>query len=142
MNTSIPFQETAQTSAQTTVDMMSESLSDQGRSRKSSVSSISSRASTSSAQRAELPLSTTATPLSQVDPLSRDYPQPTEEVNVAEMLSRKPMKWSVGHYITSSSRGTAARAAEDRQRAAQELDARKREFLAAKEELRKLGLSK
>lgn len=136
---------------------MSETLSHDSRSRKSSISSNSSGASASSAQQAVdasaavaeqpatslLPLLSNPVPAPQVDPLSRDYPKPTEEVNVAEMLSRKPMKWSVNHYIkeTAALRAASTPTVEDRGRAARELEDRKRELLAAKEEIRRLALS-
>ncbi|KAL2143361.1 hypothetical protein VTI28DRAFT_10540 [Corynascus sepedonium] len=33
------------------------------------------------------------------EPLSRDYPKPTEEATLEEMLARKPCKHSLGHYV-------------------------------------------
>ncbi|KAK4245392.1 hypothetical protein C7999DRAFT_16401 [Corynascus novoguineensis] len=33
------------------------------------------------------------------EPLSRDYPKPTEEATLEEMLARKPCKHSLGHYL-------------------------------------------
>ncbi|ROV98434.1 hypothetical protein VMCG_07126 [Cytospora schulzeri] len=73
-----------------------------------------------------------------VDPLSRTFPKPTEEVNVAEMLERKPLKWTVGHYIKTPTREVSD-PFEDKEKIAQDMEARKRELLAAKEELRRLS---
>lgn len=80
---------------------------------------------------------------SQLDPLSRDYPQPTGEVDVSEMLNRKPMKWSVGHYIKETpSRTASSQMKEDKEEAARQMEARKRELLKVKEEMRQWALSK
>ncbi|ROV89559.1 hypothetical protein VSDG_08544 [Cytospora chrysosperma] len=73
-----------------------------------------------------------------VDPLSRQFPKPTDEVNVAEMLERKPLKWTVGHYIKTPTREVSD-PFEDKEKIAQDMEARKRELLAAKEELRRLS---
>lgn len=156
-STTMSALETTPSPAQMTPDMMSEDLSHHPLSRQSSTYSNSSSASASSAQQAVgssavaagqhieflLPLPSGPVPAPQVDPLSRDYPKPTEEVNVAEMLRRKPMKWSIGHYIkqTGSARAASTPPAEDGEWSAQELEARKGKLLAAKEEMRRLALS-
>lgn len=129
-------------------------------SRQSSICSESSRASINSAQQilgssvvakqpptdhpeSLLPGIVTAT---QVDPLSREYPKPVEEINVAEMLQRKPMKWSLGHYIqvapTRVATSELAGPVRDKEQVAQDLEAKKRELLEAKEQMRRLSLAK
>lgn len=128
-----------------TPDDMRDASSNQS-SRKSSISSQSSGMSASSIHQAaqSFALSTAhAAPASQLDPLSRDYPQPTGEVDVSEMLNRKPMKWSVGHYIKETpSRTASSQMREDKEEAARQMEARKRELLKAKEEMRQWALSK
>lgn len=128
-----------------TPDNMSDASGYQS-SRKSSISSQSSGMSASSAHQAAQPsaLATAhAGAASQLDPLSREYPQPTGEVDVSEMLSRKPMKWSIGHYIKETpSRTASSQTMDDKEEAARQMEARKRELLKAKEELRQWALSK
>lgn len=70
-----------------------------------------------------------------VDPLSRTFPKPTEEVNVSEMLDRKPLKWTVGHYIKTPTREVS----DPFDQAAQDMEIRKAKLLAAKEEMRRLA---
>lgn len=126
-------------------------------SRQSSISSESSGASASSAQRAvessavtEAPPTTDflehplppAIPASQMDPLSREYPKPTEEVNVSEMLKRTPMKWTLGHYIKETPIRKSLSPREDREQATRNLEDKKNELLKAKEEMRKLSIPK
>lgn len=73
-----------------------------------------------------------------VDPLSRTFPKPSEEVNLDELLERKPLKWTVGHYIKTPTREHSD-PFEDKEKIAHDMEARKRELLAAKEELRRLS---
>lgn len=125
-------------------------------SRQSSISSESSGVSTSSAQRA-VQSSVAATqsasvssvsfalqpdPAYPIDPLSRDYPKPTGEVNLDEMLARKPKKWTLGHYITETSTRKLPNPVEDKQQIVQDLEAKKRELLDAKEYIQKLTIPK
>lgn len=73
-----------------------------------------------------------------IDPLTRQFPAPAEEVDVAEMLKRKPLKWSLGHYIASPTRDLED-PFDHREKVAQDMEAKKGELLAAKEEMRKLA---
>ena len=73
-----------------------------------------------------------------LDPLSRKFPKPTEEVNVAEMLERKPLKWTLGHYIKTPTK-EASDPFNDKAKVAQNTEAKKVELLAAKEEMRRLA---
>lgn len=73
-----------------------------------------------------------------VDPMSRTFPKPTEEVNLDELLERKPLKWSLGHYIKTPTREQSD-PFEDKEKIALDIEARKRELLAAKEEMRRLS---
>lgn len=130
-------------------------------SRKSSTCSQLSRVSASSAQQTvgssvvvKQPPTDTLTetlqpqvvPAGRVDPLSREYPKPSENINVAEMLKRKPMKWSLGHYISEAP--TRAPTSElpsqvvDKEEVARDLEAKKRELLEAKEQVRNMSLAK
>lgn len=78
-----------------------------------------------------------------IDPLSRDYPKPTEELNVREALDRKPRKWTLAHYIKETPVLDFEEAREkDRERIAREREERKQELLHAKEELRRMSLPK
>lgn len=77
-----------------------------------------------------------------VDPLARNFPKPTEDVDLDEMLARKPLKWTLGHYVKEASTREPSKPAEDKDRLAQDMQAKKKEMLAAKEELRRLSASK
>lgn len=57
---------------------------------------------------------------------------------MAEMLKRKPLKWSLGHYIASPTRDLED-PFDHREKVAQDMEAKKGELLAAKEEMRKLA---
>ena len=37
-----------------------------------------------------------------VDPLSRHYPKPTAEINVAEALARQPGRWTLGYWVKNA----------------------------------------
>ncbi|KAK4224154.1 hypothetical protein QBC38DRAFT_26272 [Podospora fimiseda] len=37
-----------------------------------------------------------------VDPLSREFPKPTHEPTLDELLARKPGKWSLNHYVKNA----------------------------------------
>lgn len=77
-----------------------------------------------------------------VDPLARNFPKPTEDVDLDEMLARKPLKWTLGHYVKEASAREPSKPAEDKDRLAQDMEAKKKEMLAAKEEIRRLSASK
>ncbi|KAK2605202.1 hypothetical protein N8I77_008057 [Diaporthe amygdali] len=119
-------------------------LTSASRSRRSSVASgTSSVDSSSSAERALLS-STAATPStpSELDPLSRSFPKPTEDVNLDEMLARKPLKWTLGHYVKEVPTREPSKPAEDKDRLARDMEAKKKEMLAAKEEILRLSAGK
>lgn len=105
--------------------------------------------SSSSAEQA-IRSSAAATPSSQcpadqtgdVDPLSRTFPKPTEDVDLDEMLARKPLKWTLGHYVKEAATRESSKPAEDKDQLAQDMEAKKREMLAAKEEIRRMSAGK
>lgn len=129
-------------------------------SRQSSISSESSGTSASSAEKAlanhpavvkqeptpdfTASLKPAPVPTSQLDPLSREYPKPTEEINVSEMLNRKPHKWSLGYYIneTPIRSPSPSPSRKDPELAAREMEKSKRELLEAREEIGRLSIPK
>lgn len=124
-------------------------------SRHSSVSSESSGASASSTQQvvqppilatqSQTPQETSLHPqllAAQLDPLARDYPKPAQEIDVREALARKPIKWTLGHYISEQSTAEPRPKTADRETISRDLEAKKRELLQAKEDILKLSLPK
>lgn len=78
-----------------------------------------------------------------VDPLAREYPKPTEDLDVREALNRKPGKWTLGHYINQTPVRNFQQAQERNPDAiARDMEAKKQELLRAKEEIRALSLPK
>lgn len=116
------------------------------RSRRSSVasgtSSVDSSSSAEQAMRSSSPSQCSAEQTGDVDPLSRTFPKPTEDVDLDEMLARKPLKWTLGHYVKEAATREPSKPAEDKDRLAQDMEAKKREMLAAKEEIRRLSAGK
>lgn len=126
------------------------------RSRRSSVASGTSSVDSSSSAEQAMRSSAAATPSSpsssssqcsaeqtgDVDPLSRTFPKPTEDVDLDEMLARKPLKWTLGHYVKEAATREPSKPAEDKDRLAQDMEAKKREMLAVKEEIRRLSAGK
>ncbi|KAI3393315.1 hypothetical protein diail_4448 [Diaporthe ilicicola] len=125
------------------------------RSRRSSVASGTSVDSSSSAEQAirssaaatppspsSSPSQPCADPAYEVDPLSRTFPKPSEEVNLDDLLARKPLKWTLGHYVKEASAREPSKPVEDKDRLAQDMEAKKKEMLAAKEEIRRLSAGK
>lgn len=126
------------------------------RSRRGSVASGTSSVDSSSSAEQAIRSSAAATPSSpsssssqspaeqpcDVDPLSRNFPKPAEDVDLDEMLARKPLKWTLGHYVKEVSTREPSRPAEDKDRVAQDMEAKKREMLAVKEEIRRLSASR
>lgn len=74
------------------------------------------------------------------DPLLREYPKPSGQVDIDEMLTRPPGKWSLGHYFHKSRHVTRETSLEpmleDRKG---ELEEAKKQLMAARNELRQLG---
>lgn len=58
------------------------------------------------------------------------------------MLARKPLKWTLGHYVKEVSTREPSRPAEDKGRVAQDMEAKKMEMLVVKEEIRRLSAGK
>lgn len=122
-------------------------------SRRSSVASRTSSVDSSSSAEQAIRSSSAATPSSpsptssrssaeqtrDVDPLARSFPKPSEDVDLDEMLNRKPLKWTLGHYVKEAATREPSKPAEDKGRLAQDMEAKKREMLAAKEEIRRLS---
>lgn len=78
-----------------------------------------------------------------VDPLTRNYPKPTEDLNVREALSRKPGRWTLGHYIHESPVRNSQEVQErDPDKVARDMEAKKQELLRVKEEMRALSFPK
>lgn len=133
-------------------------LWDHATSRKSSISSQHSGASATSAQHAvESAGLTKQPPTAQfsdslyprpepsypVDPLAREYPKPTQDLDVREALNRKPGKWTLGHYIKETPVRNSQQAHErDPEKIARDMEAKKQELLKAKEQIRALSLPK
>lgn len=123
-------------------------------SRRSSIDSRTSSVDSSSSAEQAIRSSTAAAPSSptstssqssadqtgDVDPLARTFPKPTEDVDLDEMLARKPLKWTLGHYVKETSTREPSKPVEDKDRLAQDMEARKKEMLAAKEEIRRLSV--
>jgi hypothetical protein len=65
-----------------------------------------------------------------VDALSRQFPKPTHEPSLEEMLARPPQKWSVGHYVKNARE--AKTPVQDKEQQAKAFAEAKRELLAAK----------
>lgn len=76
----------------------------------------------------------------QRDPLLREFPKPPEQVDIEEMLTRPPGKWSLGHYFNKSRHAaketTLKPTLEDRKG---ELEEAKKQLIAARNEIRQLG---
>ncbi|OIW33256.1 hypothetical protein CONLIGDRAFT_165860 [Coniochaeta ligniaria NRRL 30616] len=68
-----------------------------------------------------------------LDALSRNFPKPTHEPTLEEMLARPPQKWSVGHYVKNAREAKAP--VHDKEQQAKAFAEAKRELLAAKEAL-------
>lgn len=75
-----------------------------------------------------------------VDPLCRDYSKPTGEINLDEMLAREPGKRSLAHYISEIPFREQTSAIKDKRWVSQDLEAKKRELLEAKEQIRRLDI--
>lgn len=115
---------------------------DHANSRKSSISSQISGASATSAQFSES-LYPRPEPSYPVDPLAREYPKPTKDLDVREALNRKPGKWTLGHYIKETPVRNSQQVNErDPDKIARDLEAKKQELLKAKEEIRALSFPK
>ncbi|TLS29767.1 hypothetical protein PpBr36_00451 [Pyricularia pennisetigena] len=76
----------------------------------------------------------------QRDPLLREFPKPPDQVDIEEMLTRPPGKWSLGHYFNKSRHAaketTLKPTLEDRKG---ELEEAKKQLIAARNEIRQLG---
>ncbi|KAF3770000.1 hypothetical protein M406DRAFT_325476 [Cryphonectria parasitica EP155] len=121
---------------------MSTPPSEHTRSRQSSISSNDSGASAGSAGQQAPPPFHASLAEQQLDPLSRAYPKPAQEIDVREALARKPMKWTLGHYFKETPTREPHAQTVDRATRALDLEAKKRELLKAKDEIRMLALPK
>lgn len=74
--------------------------------------------------------------LTPVDALSRQYPAPTKDITVEEMLARPPPRWSLGHYVRHAREARTPSLSKEQQ--AKEFADVKRELLVAKERLKEL----
>lgn len=70
------------------------------------------------------------TGLNPLDALSREYPKPAEEIDVAKQLSLEPRKHSLYHSLKRSATSERAVAVEDAETKAKKLAAAKAEMLA------------
>ncbi|KAL2181759.1 uncharacterized protein P884DRAFT_10081 [Thermothelomyces heterothallicus CBS 202.75] len=73
-----------------------------------------------------------ATHVVALDPMSREYPKPTQELSLDEMLARKPGKHSLSHYL----RNPRVSKITDEPRTAEEFAERARKFEETKQKLR------
>ncbi|KAL1871397.1 hypothetical protein Daus18300_004764 [Diaporthe australafricana] len=103
---------------------------------------IRSSAAATSSSPSSSPSQGCADPACEVDPLSRTFPKPTEDVNLDEMLARKPLKWTLGHYVKEAPSREPSKPVEDKDRLAQDMEAKKKEMPAAKEEILRLSAGK
>jgi len=71
-----------------------------------------------------------------LDPLRREYPKPTHEPTIDELLARRPLKWSFSHHRVHARDVVAP--AFDKDREAAELERTKMELLRAREEMQRL----
>jgi len=58
------------------------------------------------------------------------------------MLARKPLKWSLGHYVKEAPTREPSKPLEDKNRIFQDMEAKKREMLLVKEEIRRLSVGR
>lgn len=78
-----------------------------------------------------------------MDPLTREYPRPIEDLDVREALERKPGRWTLGHYIKATPVRSLQEAREwDPEKVARDMEAKKQELMRAKDEIRGLTLPK
>ena len=75
-----------------------------------------------------------------VDALSRNFPKPTQEHSVEEMLARPPQKWSLGAYVKSA-RDARAPVADNKEQQARAFTDAKKELLAAKEAMKQMAVA-
>ncbi|KAF9874111.1 hypothetical protein CkaCkLH20_08483 [Colletotrichum karsti] len=75
-------------------------------------------------------------------PLSRDFPKPTEEIDVAEALSRKPGRWSIQGTITAKNARVFPPVDEEKEKAKrqQNLADVKKSLFAAKDSLKDIPM--
>ncbi len=106
------------------------------RSHRSSTSSFSSVSSTGDDELPRQPPSRSSTLDSRagsipVDPLSRHYPKPATDINVAEALAREPRRWSLAYWVKNGKEISDLRP---------NAEAQRRKFEETKEELLKARL--
>ncbi|KAK4106614.1 hypothetical protein N658DRAFT_503044 [Parathielavia hyrcaniae] len=70
-----------------------------------------------------------------LDPMSRQYPKPAHEPSLDELLSRPPLKWSLGHYVKSARERKAGDGLGLGQQQQEEEEQRRRRFEEAKRNL-------
>ncbi len=75
-----------------------------------------------------------------IDPLSRTYPKPTHEINVAEALSREPRKWTLGYWAKNAK--DMPLPMHNKEVQARKFEEAKRELLRAKAELAQVTAAK
>ncbi|KAH7170290.1 hypothetical protein EDB81DRAFT_876328 [Dactylonectria macrodidyma] len=67
-----------------------------------------------------------------ISPLQRDFPEPSQDVDVKSLLERQPGRWSIQGQITANQQRTKPTPSEDelKERRAREFEAAKKDLLA------------
>ena len=97
----------------------------------SSVNTTSSAATNSTSDGIEIRVTTVTTKVTtKLDPMQRQFPKPTEEPTLDELLARPPLKHSVSHYVKNAR--DARKPTVDAEEERKQLEKLKAELLAAK----------
>ncbi|KAK3357526.1 hypothetical protein B0T25DRAFT_516939 [Lasiosphaeria hispida] len=84
-----------------------------------------------------LRVATTPVPTVRLDAMSRQFPKPTHEPSLEEMLARPAQKWSLSHYVKNARDRKTPVA--DKEKEAQDFERTKNALRQAKEELQRLS---
>lgn len=79
-------------------------------------------------------------PRAPIDPLSREYPKPTADIDVAEALAREPRKWTLAHWAKNAKE--AQRIPLSKEIQAKKFEEAKKELMKAKAEMAALTFGK
>ncbi|TPX12060.1 uncharacterized protein E0L32_007175 [Thyridium curvatum] len=92
------------------------------------------------AQPSRVTTSSSQAPQAPVDPLSREYPKPAAEIDVAEALTREPRKWTLAHWAKNAKDTQPATLSKEIQ--ARKFEEAKKELLKARAEMAALSFGK
>ncbi len=115
------------------------------RSHERSLSALSSASASFDEERPSQPPSRSSTSDSQTggfpaDPLSRHYPKPAADIDVAEALAREPRRWSLAYWMKNAKE--ISNASPSKEARARKFDEAKKELLKAKLQLARLPAAK